>query len=367
MISTYSIPTHTFLASPHLRNRPSLLCLYSPIETTDPSTRSICSFHWFGTTRFPCIVPSTSIVMPTPKYTNKKPPLTHFLCLPLLSPSSTPQLRDSLSSFKQSVCVTNTSQSPGRDSGDAEGSLASPLIPDKAFRPLGVLHLTLGVMSLRSEQRLEAAKDLLKGLDLAEFLPCPEEQGKAEKGQPGSGLPISNSNQEAPRALGTLMRAVTPPTLSRAKHSPEPMIISLRGLQAFPEPQKATVLYCPPYDPTSLLYSFCLKLKQKFVDAEFIEAENRPLVLHATIANTVYAKGDRRGEKKRMGTLSFNATEILCKYNEHGGTSSENEKGAFIWAEGLEIDRVRICEMGAKSVEDQTLGEEYKVVGERYI
>jgi activating signal cointegrator complex subunit 1 len=316
--------------------------------------------------------------MASRKYSNQKPPLTHFLCLPLLTTTSIPQLQESLSLFKQSVTHLAGSETPVNEDAEATASTTKALIPEKAFRPLGVLHLTLGVMSLRGEKKMNAAKDLLERLNLSKLLVESENHpAESNHGKDGScvnhsahmGLdsPPSECGGTAPAVLETLKRAVTPPPLSRPNLSAEPLVISLQGLQAFPRPDKATVLHCPPRDQTSRLYPFCLKLKQIFTEAGLLEPETRPLVLHATIVNTVYAKNDRRYEKRRTSSISFNATEIMRTYNEKMGIEDGNAAGEFVWANDILIDRVRICEMGAKRVEDEKLGQEYAVFAEKII
>ena len=301
-------------------------------------------------------------------YRNKKPPLTHFLCLPLLTTTSIPQLQESLSLFKQSVAHPAKSETPANEDAEATASTTKAVIPEKAFRPLGVLHLTLGVMSLCSEEKMNAAKDLLGSLNLSELL---VESGShpvdSSNGKDVMGLDSARSEPAgtAPAFLETLKHVVTSPSLP--KPSVEPLVISLQGLQAFPGPHKATVLHCPPHDQTSRLYPFCLKLKQIFTEAGFLEPETRPLVLHATIVNTVYVKKDHRHEKRRMGAISFDATEIMRTYNEKVGMESGNAAGEFVWANDILIDRVRICKMGAKRVEDEKLGQEYAVFAEKMI
>jgi activating signal cointegrator complex subunit 1 len=316
--------------------------------------------------------------MAAPKYTNRKPPLTHFLCLPLLTTTSILQLQESLSRFKSAVIRPNRTETPAGEDAEASGLTTGVVIPEKAFRPLGVLHLTLGVMSLRTEDKINDAKDLLERLDLSKLL---QESGKnlaaSGQGKDGSTVddhaqlrqdhPPSEPVETMPTFLETLKRTVTPPPLSRPKISAEPLIVSLQGLQAFPSPHKATVLHCPPRDPTLRLHPFCLKLKRSFVEAGLMEPENRPLVLHATIVNTVYAKPDRRNEKRRMGSISFDATEVMRIYNEKGGIDRGGATGEFVWADDILIDRVRICQMGAKAVDDATLEQVYTVFAEKFI
>jgi len=85
-----------------------------------------------------------------------RPQLTHFLCLPLVTPSTRPQWQASLQRFAAEVT--------GPDA--PEESRLSP----KAIRPVGGIHLTLGVMSLLSPERIGAACTFLRGLDMSAIL-----------------------------------------------------------------------------------------------------------------------------------------------------------------------------------------------------
>ncbi|ODA83786.1 hypothetical protein RJ55_02302 [Drechmeria coniospora] len=76
------------------------------------------------------------------------PPPTHFLCIPLSSPS----LARSWASFRADVAGT-----------EAYG------VPEDAVRPLGTLHLTLGVMRLERDS-LARAVEVLEGLRPREVL-----------------------------------------------------------------------------------------------------------------------------------------------------------------------------------------------------
>lgn len=144
----------------------------------------------------------------------------------------------------------------------------------------------------------------------------------------------------------------------------------------------------------------------------------RPLLLHATIVNTIYAKGkggghggrggrggrggDGKGDKRKR-QYTFDAREILARYRnytspgesvesteavpnaavpDNEGSGSEGEgslskrKGTpFVWARDFPIESVCICEMGAKKLvpdlngKDEgmnaRLGEKYRVVAEK--
>ena len=101
-----------------------------------------------------------------------------------------------------------------------------------------------------------------------------------------------------------------------------------------------SIIYTVPHDPTSRLYPFCLALRDTFTAAGFLVPEKRPLKLHVTVANTIYAGG--RGKKgkgkagKEMG--KFDVRNII------------EREGEIVWAENVRLEMVAICEMGAKEV-----------------
>ncbi|KAL9108781.1 MAG: hypothetical protein Q9227_006438 [Pyrenula ochraceoflavens] len=294
------------------------------------------------------------------KPAEKKPPLTHFLCLPLLTPSSIPQFKASLAHLKASVPSkpakeVNTPGGNGADEGAQEKAL-EPLFSPKALRPLGALHLTLGVMSLGDEEKLEAAKAFLGTLDPASDLrkasPGGEEDGKSTAASPTS-----------------------PPT-SEARESQQaplsPLVISLEGLFEFHRPQKATRLLAEPVDPTGRLLPFARAVRQRSMDAGILVPEERELKLHATLVNTVYVRGGRGkggGGKRR---IEFDGRELIKMFEERGGgvvvqDSGEEVVGRYVWARDVVLDRLQICEMGAQKVEDEDMGQEYRVVAEKRI
>lgn len=72
---------------------------------------------------------------------------THFLCIPLVTTTSQPQLMRSLNAFKTDVA-----------------SLSSFKIPEIAVRPLSTIHITLGVMTLLGDKRLSKAVKVLNSI-----------------------------------------------------------------------------------------------------------------------------------------------------------------------------------------------------------
>ncbi|KAK2800225.1 hypothetical protein FQN50_008189 [Emmonsiellopsis sp. PD_5] len=362
-----------------------------------------------------------------PQNPNPKPRPTHFLCLPLINPTSTPQLVSSLAEFKHSIPLV-----PAPVPAHIAASAQLPhqhLFPADAIRPLGTLHLTLGVMHLPTQERLEEALGFLSGLDLSGML---REAGLQRSEE------LVNADADADDA------------------PPAPLFASLKGLHALPKARQASILHAQPVDETGRLYPFCVGVRQRFIDAGLMECEMvraprsgnqgkmgmesnarddnnndgggeninintgnigdisqpqppfptskepergagipRPLLLHATIANTVYLPRRKQRDSKRKETLKFDARELLASFNgseyaattaEMSGSGSDGEeqggkqkqkqvqsqmRDPFVWAKDIPIDRICICEMGAKPVEDDgrkggpVLGEAYLSVGGR--
>ena len=235
---------------------------------------------------------------------NKRAPLTHFLAFPLYTPDSAHQLEASLGRFKGAVSrpdiqhendehgpdperqnegktetkalgkdgasdvnhdpttsqAANPHQSNNASSTDAsntpfpstQSSTLSPQIPRRTLRPASTLHFTLGVMSLPTSSLLQSATSLLESLSL-------------------------------PRS--TVLSS--------------PPIIDLISLSPLPPnaPARCTALYISP-SPLVPLQTLGTAIRDRFIDAGLIVAEpkRKELLLHATVMNTIYASGGRRGK-----------------------------------------------------------------------
>jgi activating signal cointegrator complex subunit 1 len=308
----------------------------------------------------------------------KKARLTHFLCLPLVTDASRPQFQTGLERLK----------------GDLE---RDAVVPSKAVRPLGTLHLTLGVMSL-DEIKLEETKQYLQALSLHRLLRDLTQRRVAEKAAE-DGTISENLNA-----------AAMPDTNA--------LTIDLEALTPMQTPQKTSILYASPKDSTNRLLSFASSLRTEFTQKGFMVEDTRPLKLHATIINTIYAKPDgRRGRKKSVkDTLKHIEHKVSPHHHDSkrtghddnastAGSGEDNEaingylpaKGdghgpdakswmhfdardlidrykGFTWAEDVRIDRVQICKMGAKKIwsggtegEGEVVDEKYEVVFEKNI
>jgi activating signal cointegrator complex subunit 1 len=239
------------------------------------------------------------------------------------------------------------------------------VIPEKAIRPLGTLHLTLGVMSLLTEEKLQGALAVLQGLDLKALLraaadpspplemPSEVQEGQGRKSASKKGGVDAEQHDEVPR-----------------------LQVTLKGLDSMHDPKSTSVLYTSPLDASGRLYHFCCALKQAFVDAGYMVAEERKLLLHATIVNTVYVPADRSsrghagafggrgargrgrgrgggvdgyGNGKHKGKLLLDASELLGDWE------------TYVWMQDVSIEKVEICRMGAKV--DGSGEERYEVQG----
>lgn len=267
----------------------------------------------------------------------KRPQLTHFLCVPLVNDTSEAQLQDSLRRFKEDVCMSSAKIDHSvagnnvtvlTDATNASDPPGNPtFVMERAIRPVGVLHLTLGVMSLDATS-LALASSFLSEIDLHK--------------------PLYTSKQTADtnnhdRGLSA---------------NAEPLIVSLKSLVSMHPPHKTSILYTAPHDPTDRLKTMCEALRSEFQTAGFLVQDTRPLKLHATLVNTIYVKGRGKRSKGKStaekddvrsqghgpdakAPLQIDARDILDRYSD------------FVWAENVVLDRVSICEMGAKKILDQ--------------
>jgi activating signal cointegrator complex subunit 1 len=251
------------------------------------------------------------------------PRLTHFLCIPLVTPRSRPQLQSSLDKFRADVTNDRTPENP-------DG------IPEGAIRPTGTLHLTLGVMSLLSQERVDSALKLLAGLNLMELL-------SDRKSIPVEGGTDTRDSGDGAETKGKIQE----------ESKPKELKVTLRGLTSMHTPSKTSILYSAPVDENHSLQSFCQKLRDAFAEADLLVPDTRPLLLHATIVNTIYVpgiKGKGTGHGKNRAKLTIDARDILEKYED------------FEWVSDVKLNKVAICKMGAKKLEDGN--EEYEVEGE---
>ena len=104
------------------------------------------------------------------KYSNRKATIDALSLPAAPDDTSIPQLQESLSLFKQSVTRPARSETPANEDAEATASTTKAGDTGEGFPTFRRLALTLGVMSLRNEEKMNAAKDLLESLNLSELL-----------------------------------------------------------------------------------------------------------------------------------------------------------------------------------------------------
>ncbi|KAJ6171349.1 hypothetical protein N7470_000416 [Penicillium chermesinum] len=303
------------------------------------------------------------------------------LC-PLINSASLLQLESSLAAFKDEYPPVSSESATSGTIQSADGQSKASPIPEGAHRPLGTLHLTLGVMYLPSPERLRAAIGLFQSLDLAAIM------------REAESLAIPPDDAARPWH--------TEHSEHKAKPLTSPLSVSLESLHPLPTARKATVLYVEPFDPTGRLWAFCVLLRRHFIKAGFIEGGQhppgkgadltsqrpgevadegaRPLLLHATIVNTSYvrrkpARSKSQNSPKEPKRLEMDVRSLLKHYQSYyadeartvrqeadassdtslqaSGESPAEQlrpKYPFVWAKDVPIQSVCICQMGAKDI-----------------
>ncbi|KAI9746251.1 MAG: hypothetical protein M4579_007621, partial [Chaenotheca gracillima] len=99
----------------------------------------------------------------------------------------------------------------------------------RAIRPLGTLHLTLGVMNLPDQAGVDRAVELLRSIDLREMLRGAAQPHAAHDTLPDPSVPVED---------------------------PQPLSVALTSLATMQSPAKTTLLYTRPVDKTNRLYPF---------------------------------------------------------------------------------------------------------------
>lgn len=316
--------------------------------------------------------PSQHRTTTTPHSKPKKPPLTHFLCLPLITPENRPHLAAALDHLRADV-------------------KAHTPVPPQAVRPVGTLHLTLGVMSLSAAQLADAIAHL-EELDIAQLLRGITTQAIAaetadQAGVSENGGAVANPSVSFSAAVGADPGAA--------------LVVRLMGLLPMQRPSQTSILYAEPVDGTGRLERFAQSVRGMFEEGGWVVEDQRGLRLHATVVNTVYAKAKGRGVKPGRaggkgdagvdGGVQGDGGQQQGSGGEQEGVDGEETGKAnrpdkkswmrfdagslidaykdFVWAEDVRIDRVQICKMGAKKILHEETGEvmdeEYEVVAEK--
>jgi activating signal cointegrator complex subunit 1 len=223
---------------------------------------------------------------------------THFLSLPL---HHVPKLQDSIDQLVEEIAT----------------KFPSLKIPEGAVRPAAAAHITLGVMSLDSEEKILRAVELLKNMDMRAI--WEKTVDFVDNGDSQSSGPIKFK-------------------------------LSLQGLATMASASKATVLFTMPNDPSNRLRRFAIEIRTKFIEEGLLFDEKRTLKLHLTLINTLYCVKE---------SIRRNPTTCLVKLNCQ---DLIKEMGQRVLLEEVEIGQIAICMMGAKDKDGVTGGAGYEVL-----
>lgn len=282
----------------------------------------------------------------------KAPRPTHFVCFPLVTESSTPQLAESLAYFRS---VTVPPENGGEDQSTRNAAVNEGsdsrlrLIPAGAHRPPGTFHLTLGTMDLTAPEDMERALKLLQDTDYLELL---HEAGRGMTAHPthkiyseveqtareGDQNQAETTSRSPAAPLESLSRAISPPPPNKSSlkdvpsaptsldtpqhhHSPTSISVTLSGLGTFPRASSARIFYAHPHDSTSRLLPFANSIRERFREVKLV-TDTRPLVLHATVANFIYDKQRRKRRFKgpQDSGMSVDARDLLMYFNDGRAT-----------------------------------------------
>ena len=222
-------------------------------------------------------------------------------------------------------------------------------MPEDAIRPLGTLHLTIAVLSLGNDERLDRATQTLQSLNLSNILRDVLQQNSQK------GVEMASSASSSTSAITTTITTTVSP--------PNPPTISLHSLRAMRSAKETSVLYAHPHDPTSSLLPLCEAVQSAFREAGLLEEGDdiRQLRLHATIVNTIYARktvlapidGSNVRKNRKAAGFKLDARGWIREYDGH------------IWAKDVLIEKVSLCRMAAEKV-DGVYGAKYKEVAANY-
>lgn len=248
--------------------------------------------------------------------------LTHFVCIPLITPVSRPLLQTSMQLLRDNP--------------------ASTAIPSGAFIPIDTLHLNLGiVMSLPTPGRSAVAEKLLRSLHLNSLTRELSEPSFEERS-------IREKFLEIERSLS--LSATAPMT------RPLPLHLTLRGLLAAPiDDQDIMVktLNAQCYESTSRVHHLSNNLAIIFAAAGLHNPYSESMA-HRIRLQTA---GIRLGKVSLIRTDLIRPKTLIPSPEQPGRLQRETPPNFdsrvlvrifrnFVWADNIRLDRLSICPLG---------------------
>lgn len=295
-----------YLAAPPLYVLPSVLA-FSPLK--------YCS-------SIPVILVFDAMAFKLARSKHQNFGLTHFLCFPITTQHSRPQLEKSLHHFR-----TDPSTSK---------------IPPGAFRPLETLHISIRPLSLPTADRVQAACHHLRSLDVDGLLQRISTRASGN----------TQAVHEVQKGLPSIHQASSAQALSTESRLP-PLAVSLSGVRIIPlrrtqtYPDRGTMnhsLHTLYSDSTSRLRPYIDEIRQSFDVTGFQIAglrqhsSDRIVIvdtMHASNRPKTFTRDPNQPSKFRRALPSLFETENITRKFE-----------SFVFAENMRLEKLSLCRLG---------------------
>ena len=244
--------------------------------------------------------------------------LTHFLAIPLVTPTSITQVSDS---FK---CLWD--------------DLAAIGVPNDAIRPLGHLHLNLDIpLSLGTSVRMAKATKILQEVSIKEIQSTSHKSSTSRD----SHRQVSSAS---PTSKDDINNRIASPSVSISS------LLCRLGREA-----EALTLSTKVYDPTHRVGNWKLRLAHAYQAAGLSPKQQQPKLRDYTVrlvkipdAGGIPCEWEPGKLKPRI-LPAFDARGLLERYKEH------------VWIENASLGRVSICKMGLPKAGVEKLPEVFSV------
>ena len=241
--------------------------------------------------------------------------MTHFLCFPLTTTHSQPQLRQTLHHFKNDPSTSK--------------------IPSDAYRPLQTLHIPIRLLSLPTADRVKAACHHLQTLNINSML----------RNIPRMIPDRINRVRQTQQETLSICPESSSSDLSTESVSPS-LTVTLSGVDSFkPLPGKGSLhwrLQASCTDTTSRINPFLDEIKQSLDLAGFQIPKLRlpqpeTIVLLSTMSSRPHEfipDSKQPGKYRRVLPPLFETGDIIQKFKN------------FVFAEDIRLERLSLCELG---------------------
>ena len=258
--------------------------------------------------------------------------MTHFLSIPLVTPTSRSQVGDSFQRLRDNLTTIG--------------------IPIGAIRSLGLLHLNLEILlRLDTPERMAKATEILQKVSIKEALPTIHGSSNSD-----------NLFRHSSMAL--------PKSIKDTNHSIAPLSVSISGLFCTPGREAKTfTLSTISYDATHRVRNLKVGLAHAYQAAGLSPKPQRPrdpqaqaaiggilgssgtpvCLVKTPCSDKVIPSKRTPGKLRRSPRPTFNARGLLERYKDH------------VWMENAPLDRISICRLGISKRGVEELPEVFSV------